>query len=133
MIGSGQETRPQMGCPPPWLNETELFMKMDPVRNSQPTVEIQKVRTAAQQDMLAVVHQFGVVPSGGPRRGTAPQKGPGFVQVNVKARIPQRYRRCKTGQPTPNDGYARHPNSQCLTRQRVLNIPCRYNVLFTVD
>ncbi len=106
----GQRTSAQRGDAAARLDEVKLVIEANAVPHPQPAVEIQQIDATAQQHMLAIVDEEGIVVGRSERKrgGAAAQEWPGFEYLDAEPRASQRRRRRKTGQSTADDDHAGH-------------------------
>src|SRR3954469_9544977 len=112
MRRSTEHTRAEYAAPAPRFYKVELAGKSDVLRHSQPPVEIQQVDAAAQQNMLAVVDEFGflAVPDFVGSRPAA-QKRTRLKHLHRVPRPAQCCRCCESGQTSADDDDLSHRNA----------------------
>jgi len=59
--GAGRGPRPRFDRRPPGSRKWNSPVEVNAIRDTQPRVKIEKVHAAAQEDVLAVIDQFGVI------------------------------------------------------------------------
>jgi hypothetical protein len=82
-------------------------MKFNLVPHPQPLVKIQQIPAAAQQYMLAVIDDLGILAPGRPRRRASANERPRFVEVYLEPFASQGSGRGNPRQPATNDSYPR--------------------------
>src|SRR5260370_9651622 len=124
LVGQGQErelaktsremkrrTQPagsQYRRPSARLDEVELFVEMDPVGDVQALIEIHDIDAAAQQQVLALIDDFGAVARQRVGSGAATQESAGFEQVYLESLSTQRGGCCQAGETAANDDRSGH-------------------------
>ena len=109
MRGGGEHPRFQDAPPASRLDEGEFPVKGDIFFDVQPPVEIQEVDATAQQDVLAVVDQFGLAARSDFVGGcTAAGERPRFEDLYGMPRAAQGRGRGESGETTPDDDHFRH-------------------------
>ncbi len=80
----GQRTRFQRRDPPAGLDEIELAKETDAVAHPQPLIQVEQVREAGQQHVLAVVDDLGAIGER-IRRRASPEEPARLEEIDVKS------------------------------------------------
>src|SRR3569833_1215904 len=94
--------RIQGGATPARLDERELLVPLDLVLNTEALVEVDQVRAATEQHVLAVVHDFTRCRMFVRRSSTAKIRL-ALEECDLVPGIGQRAPRCKTSESAPDD------------------------------
>lgn len=102
MERSGERVRTQHGGAPPRFKKSKLIVPADLILYLQAPVEIDQIRTAPQQHVLAVVDGFacsGMLIRGSP----STKKWTAFENCDIKSAFSQSAARGQSGQPAAYD------------------------------
>src|SRR5579883_2485896 len=97
---------------PAGFEKIELAIEADAVAHAESGVKIQQVGAAAQQDVLAVIDDFGfrsLLSRSGIGRGAAAWKRPGFEDIDLESRAAERSRGGESGESAAgNENFGHH-------------------------
>jgi hypothetical protein len=104
----GQASGFERGSPAAGFDEEKLPVELDSIGHSQPAVKIHEIKAAAQQDVLAIIDDFGTVTGNGIGSGATAQKSARLKNVDFESGLAQRCRGREPGQASADHNCRGH-------------------------